>query len=265
MPDSLPLRLIVGALLATLIAGAAVRAGALTRSGALAAIIVGGGASAAGWNWALLLIAYFVATTLLTRMGRRTKEARTGDVVAKGGTRDWWQVAANGGVFVVAAGWTAIATDSITVMALGVGALAAAAADSWATEIGTLAARPPRSILTFRPVAPGTSGGMSVPGTLSMASGAAFVSLLALLLGFSPVVAVAATAGGIAGALVDSLLGATLQARRWCPACKRSTEQPVHRCGTATLPRGGVPWLDNDAVNFACTLSGGVMAALLAG
>lgn len=261
-------RLILGALLATLIAAVALRAGALTRSGAVAAVVAGSVATAAGWRWALVLIAYFAATTVLSRVGRRAKAARTGDVVAKGGDRDWRQVAANGGVFMVAAAGQAFAgeaTDTNLLAAVGIGALAAAAADSWATEIGTLAAEPPRSILTLRPVPPGTSGGISLPGTLAMVAGAAFVGIVALVLGFSVVVAQAVVTGGVAGAVVDSLLGATVQARRWCTACSRATEQPVHRCGTPTEVRGGVRWLDNDAVNFACTLAGGLLAAAVVG
>lgn len=227
-------------------------------------------ATAAGREWALLLIAWFVLASLLTRVGRRAKETRTGDVVAKGGTRDWRQVAANGGIFTLAAGWTAVAPvahlpgAAHTVAALGVGALAAAAADSWGTEVGTLAARAPRSILTLRPVPPGTSGGVSVPGTVATVAGALVTGLLAVALGFPVVVVQAAAIGGVFGALVDSLLGATVQARRWCPTCERSTEQPLHRCGTPTAARGGWRWLDNDAVNFACTVAGGLLAAVLA-
>jgi uncharacterized protein (TIGR00297 family) len=223
-------------------------------------------ATAAGWGWATLLVAYFVTTTGLTRVGRRAKEARTGDVVAKGGARDWRQVAANGGVFAFAAAWAAIGlNDGAAIAALGVGSLAAAAADSWGTEVGTLSARPPRSILTLKRVPPGTSGGVSLPGTIALVAGAAFIAALALLAGFPGGVVRAAAAGGVFGALVDSVLGATLQARRWCPACARATEQPVHRCGAESVQRGGVAWLDNDAVNFACALSGGLLAAALAG
>lgn len=265
-PDVLT-RFIIGAFLAGLIVAPAIRAGALTRSGGLAALVAGSVTTAAGWPWAILLVAYFIVTTALTRVEHRAKSRRTGDVVAKGGARDWRQVAANGGVFTIAAAWIAVAGDpgGAGVTAFGIGALAAAAADSWGTEVGTLAKSPPRSILTLRPVPTGTSGGISMPGTIALAAGAAFIALLALVLGFPATVARAALAGGIFGAIVDSLLGATLQARRWCPACERETEQPVHRCGTETTSRGGVRWLDNDAVNLACTLAGGLLAAVIAG
>jgi len=55
------------------------------------------------------------------------------------------------------------------------------------------------------------------------------------------------------GALFDSLLGATVQAIYYCPACQKETERnPVHSCGTETTQIRGWTWLGNDWVNFAC-------------
>jgi uncharacterized membrane protein len=87
-------------------------------------------------------------------------------------------------------------------------------------------------------------------------------------------VAVAATAlvprafwavftGGVAGALLDSVLGASLQALAWCPACARATERDPHSCGTPTQPLRGLSWFGNDAVNFAATAGGAFVAVLL--
>jgi uncharacterized membrane protein len=69
--------------------------------------------------------------------------------------------------------------------------------------------------------------------------------------------------GGAAGAMADSLLGATLQERRWCDACALATERRVHDCGTRTRLAGGLAWMDNDAVNLLATLTGAVVAATL--
>ena len=69
---------------------------------------------------------------------------------------------------------------------------------------------------------------------------------------------------GVAGAVVDTIVGAWWQARRWCPSCERETEQARHRCGAATVPYRGVSWLGNDAVNLICTVAGAaVMGAIL--
>jgi uncharacterized membrane protein len=65
---------------------------------------------------------------------------------------------------------------------------------------------------------------------------------------------------GTAGALVDSLLGATLQAIYICPNCKKETEQyPSHTCGAATQRVRGLPWLNNDLVNLTCILVGAMI------
>lgn len=215
---------------------------------------------AAGWAWGAILIAYFVSSSMLSRMGAGVKARRTASVVEKGDARDAVQVIANGGVF------AALACASAGAPLAGVaaaGALAAAAADTWATETGTLLDAAPRSLRTLRRVPPGTSGGMSLPGTLALVAGALAVALLARLLGLTPAVLAVAT-GGVAGAMADSLLGVTLQERRWCAACERATERGVHDCGAETSRVGGIAWMDNDAVNFTATAVGAGVAAAVA-
>jgi uncharacterized membrane protein len=96
-----------------------------------------------------------------------------------------------------------------------------------------------------------------------MVAGAVLVALAARWLGLTDALAAIAIAG-CAGALADSLLGATLQERRWCDVCGRATERQVHDCGAATRRTGGIALVDNDAVNLAATLTGAAAAALLA-
>jgi uncharacterized protein (TIGR00297 family) len=259
-------RALAGLLIALTVALAARRAHALSLGGATAAIVVGMIAVAAGWAWGVLLIAYFVASIALSRLRSAEKAARTGDVVAKGGARDAFQVVANGGLFaVMALAAAALAPDSLAermLTAAALGALAASTADTWATEIGSLATRPPRSILTWRPVAPGTSGGVNVLGMLAMIAGAAFIAYGGRALALEvPILAV--VLGGFLGAIADSVVGATLQDRRWCDTCQKSTERLVHGCGTATRHAGGITVVDNDLVNLIATFAGAAIAAFL--
>lgn len=256
------MRALTGVVLAAAIAGASWRLRALSLSGAVAATIVGTIAVAAGWSWCLLLVAFFVTSSLLSRYRAREKASRTGGVVAKTDRRDAVQVLANGAPFALAA-TLALLDPGGPWHAAGAGALAAAASDTWATELGTLARAAPRSILNGRVVPPGTSGGITVLGLAGAAAGALFLGALVVMVGWGSRIALAVVAGGLGGSTIDSLLGATGQARRWCDSCGISTERAVHDCGTVTVHAHGARWLDNDVVNLVAGVAGAAIAVLL--
>jgi len=240
---------------------AQVRIKGLSSSGTIAAIAAALLCAAAGWTWLILLLAFYVSSTLLSRFHSDAKLARAGNVVAKGGDRDMWQVAANGSVFTAVALLSAL-THSPALFGAGAGAIAASAADTWATEIGTLSSQIPRSIISLERVPVGTSGGITLAGLAGSAAGALFIGVAAIILGWPLKVGAAALIGGLAGSLIDSILGATLQSRRWCTTCDLGTERVVHTCGTTTLPAGGLGWMENDLVNFFCSLAGALLGYL---
>jgi len=252
-----------GVVLSGVIAAVAYRARALSASGALAAVAAGTLTMTAGWSWGGVLIAYFVSSALLSRFRASRKESLTAGRLEKTGPRDATQVLANGGVFALAAIGYRLSPDPLW-QALGAGALAASAADTWATEIGTLARAKPRSILDWRPVETGTSGGITSQGLVAGLSGAGFVALIAWLVRWPAVTAIAALVGGAIGCLLDSVIGASLQAHRWCTTCEANTEQRIHRCGTHTTVTGGLRWLDNDGVNAISTIGGALFGATAA-
>lgn len=277
---------LIGALFAAVIAVVAWRAHALTAGGAIAAFIVGTLTYASGTlGFTLVLLAFFVPSVVLSRIGRARKRALVD--VGKHGPRDAMQVIANGGVATVCAVVWAFHPDPRWALAFA-GAYAAATADTWATEIGTLAQRQPRSILTLRPVPTGMSGGITLPGTLAEMGGAVWLGITGLFgialayvlnagdFGFSwqthaPMAIVfplalllAIPVGGIAGATADSLLGATLQELRFCEACKRTCETDPHACGEPTQRVRGVPGFSNDVVNLLATVVGAAVAFGLA-
>jgi uncharacterized protein (TIGR00297 family) len=258
--------------LAGAIAAVAWRVRSLSGSGAWAALAVGTIALRASWGLGALLIAWFVLAALLSRVGKHQKARRVEAIVAKTNARDAWQVLANGAVFAGAcAGVVVIGSASGPLSTLyavgGAGALAAAGADTWATEVGTLYGDAPWSIRTRSRVAVGTSGAITLLGSLAMVAGATVIALVAVAFGavpFGTIGVLAVAAGGVSGASTDTLLGAWLQERRLCPRCALETERPVHVCGTPTTPVAGVALLDNDAVNFACTVIGAGVAMLVA-
>lgn len=256
-------RALIGSVLATVAALLAWRARSLSGTGAVAAAACGTACVLGGWPWAALLIAYFLAATALSRAGRNDKEARSAGVVAKGGSRDAMQVLANGGIYSLAAALSAAVPATALVWG-AVGALAAASADTWATEIGIWLGGEPRLITNGTIVRSGTSGGVTAAGLLGSLSGAAWVALCAMLAGFrGHEIVIAALIGGVGGSIFDSLIGATLQERRWCDACAEPTERTVHLCGAATRRVGGVTRLDNDVVNLVATVAGFVLGVVV--
>lgn len=238
---------ILGGILAAAVALAAYRTRALTIDGAAAAFVVGAIVfGSGGWPAAAVLFAFFIPSAVISRHGNQHASPRNG-----------WQVLANGGVAAVCA----LAAPRAGLFAAAfAGAFAAASADTWGTEIGTRSRSAPVSILTLRRVEAGRSGGITALGTAATICGALCVAAVASAVRVAPFWGVAA--GGVAGALLDSVLGASLQALRWCPVCERECETRRHGCGNATVLRRGAGWLENDGVNFAATLGGAIVASL---
>ena len=255
-------RALAGFFLAGAIALVARAVRALSAGGAVAAVLVGTGAAIAGWTWAAVLIVFFVTSSALSRFRHATRETRIGRIVEKGSERDAVQVLANGGVFAAGA-LLATSTGETAWAAAALGALAAATADTWATEVGTVTAGLPRSIVAFKPLPAGTSGGVTVPGTLASIAGAAFIAGVSYFMGVGRASA-AVFVGGVLGSLADSLIGGTVQERRWCDGCSEATERRTHYCGRTTRVVGGLPGVRNDFVNVVCTLVGAGVAALIA-
>jgi uncharacterized protein (TIGR00297 family) len=234
--------------------------GHLTANGALTAALVGGFTfGLGGLIPAVLLIIFFLSSSVLSRLGAERKQALA-VAFAKGGRRDIGQVLANGGIPVILAVLYGLSGGSLWLAGL-VGALAASTADTWATEIGVLARRQPFLISTGERVEPGTSGAVTPEGTLAALGGAGVIGSAAWFLHGTETLGVLALVGGLVGALFDSLLGATVQAIYHCPTCGKETERhPYHTCGSETTILRGWYWLNNDGVNFASSFIGGLAA-----
>jgi len=251
----------LGAMASAIVCFVAFRLRLLDGTGAFAAFIVGTLAfGALEVRGAAILLAFFVSSVLLSRLGKNAKRVLLSDI-GKTGSRDAAQVVANGGVAALCALGVALGWEGRYEIAFA-GAFAAATADTWGTEVGALFGGTPRSILTFRPVGVGISGGVTAIGTAAELAGALFLAAVAYAFGVHAFLAV--LAGGFGGALVDSILGASLQALRWCPQCARASERAPHSCGATTSHLRGLGWFGNDGVNFAATLAGAAIAFALA-
>jgi uncharacterized protein (TIGR00297 family) len=221
------------------VAWAGHRAGTVTQSGAVAGALIGTTIYVCtGWQgWTLLLVT-FVAASVASRTGL-TRKVLLGIAEERGGRRGAGNAIANTGV-AAAAGVVALTAADPALAALAFAtALAAGGSDTIASEIGKAWGRRTWSITSLSRVPPGTSGAMSLEGTLAGIVGAAGLGLAAIALGLVPrsalwIVVVASTAG----ALLESWLGATLEAP-------------------------GI--LNNDMLNFINTAAAALIALALAG
>lgn len=254
-------RWLTAPLLGPALAIAAWRRGALSRSGALGAAVIGTAIFGAdGLRGSALLLFFFGSSTMLSRLSSRDDAA-----AETGPRRTLAQVLANGGLPAALALWNAWRPSS-RLRAAYAGALAAANADTWATEVGARSAAAPRLITSGRRVPRGVSGGVTPLGTAASLAGALALGALHATLERRPALAWRLGLAGFSGALADSVLGASLQAAYTCHRCGAYTEDRAHAHDGAapalTLVRG-LPAMTNDTVNLCASLSGALVGAWL--
>jgi Raf kinase inhibitor-like YbhB/YbcL family protein/uncharacterized protein (TIGR00297 family) len=267
------LQLPLGIILAAIIAVAAYLVKSLSRSGAIAAFVLGSVIfGIGGISWSILLLAFFISSSGLSKLFKKRKLALD-EKFSKGSRRDAGQVAANGAIAGILTILFPLFGGSSWIWAAFAGALAAVNADTWATELGVLSKSSPRLITTGMTVEPGTSGGISLAGTLAALGGSMFIAIPAVLFqpaGFSLnnwqnlLLFLIITFSGLAGSMIDSFLGATIQAIYFCSNCQKQTEKhPLHSCGNPTRLIRGNAWLNNDWVNTFCSFSGAILAGII--
>jgi uncharacterized protein (TIGR00297 family) len=264
---SLITQLVLGFFLAISVSYLATRVHSLSRGGAIAATLVGTIIfGLGGWQWSVLLLAFFISSSALSRLFKDRKRGAN-EKFSKGSERDAGQVLGNGGLATAFVLLNAIFPHQLWTWIGFAAALASVNADTWATELGTLNPNPPRMIVDLRKrVEAGTSGGVSLWGTIAALLGASVIGMLAAVL-YSNVdwsLFILITISGLLGSLFDSFLGATVQAMYFCPRDQKETEKhPLHTCGTQTIQIRGWKWLNNDWVNFACSASGVIVIQLI--
>ena len=160
----------------------------LSYDGACLAFVVGLVSCAASIKLGLTLIAFFLGSSKVTRIGaERKKKIEDGHQV--GGNRNWVQVAANGGLATLLAAYLWLHTTrhgghpelhldfaahplESWLQSAYLCHYACCNADTWASELGVLSRSEP--ILVTRPwrrVPAGTNGGITWAGTLASAAG----------------------------------------------------------------------------------------------
>jgi uncharacterized protein (TIGR00297 family) len=259
------LRILVGLILSVLIGGLAYRRHSLTAGGWLGAVLTGTLTFGfGGWSWGLALVAFFATSSALSHFRQAHKQRIAGEKFEKSGRRDLLQALANGGAGALLALIYGLSGEPPALLALFAGIMATVAADTWATELGVLSSHQPRLVTTWRQVEPGTSGAITTIGLLASSAGALMIGLVLLVAeraergGWHPWLLAAALLGGLGGSLADSLLGATVQAIYRSP--NGETERHTAPDGTPNSLARGLPWMNNDLVNFLSSLMGGLIA-----
>ncbi len=255
----------VGIFLSAIVAFASSKAKFLTANGSAATFLLAGFIfGLGGWKWSLPILAFFILSSLLSKM-RKKINAGVEDYFEKTGTRDYMQVFANGGLGGILICINAI-YPSETWYLLYIALLSAVCADTWATEIGTMKKTKTYNVLTFKPAEQGISGGISVFGTFGAFIGSLVIALSGalwiefdLLQYFMIIIA-----AGVFGSFFDSILGATIQAQMQCGVCEKITEKEIH-CGKRTDHVKGFHWMNNDFVNLLAGLGGGLFILLFIG
>lgn len=221
----------------------------VTLDGMKSAVVLGTITFGFGGLWlSVALLLFFISGSLITR---RNELLLDPDSNGTGGSRrDGFQVWANGfWVAVFALCWFLFSAQAFLLAAYAV--IATAAADTWSTELGSHKKDRTRLITTFKKVAPGTDGGVSLKGTVASVAGSALIASILIfeLHNISPALLAVVFAAGFIGALADSILGAVIQTRPVLDAGSEPKEIPTD---TAT----------NCLVNWISTGIGGVIALI---
>ena len=155
---------------------------ALTRAGlvhaAILGILVGGGL---GWRGYVVVAAYFLVGTAVTRLGRALKEAK-GIAEKRGGARGPENV------------WGSALTGAVCAVGFAIGgqpwwwlgycaSFAAKLADTVSSEVGKAYGRRTFLVTTWQAVPPGTEGAVSLEGSLAGIAAALLLSGLGTVLG----------------------------------------------------------------------------------
>jgi uncharacterized protein (TIGR00297 family) len=234
----------------------------LTFSGSVAAVIVGVSVYLGFDVKGLVLLGAFFATSSFWSKYKSSLKAEMEDKLEKGATRDWQQVAANGGLAAVISVFYYFYPETILVIAYCI-AIGSANSDTWASEIGSLSKHRPMFVRTLKRVEKGTSGAISFLGTVAALGGAILIASLGFYL-FSLTVIdfLLIFFFGFLGNIIDTMIGAFFQQVYRCHVCGIETEKK-HHCKQRTMKNKGIPFLNNDFVNFLSGLLSVLLAIIL--
>lgn len=229
----------------------------LSFSGLIAALILGFTLMiSGGLIFIVPLLTFFLSASFLTHYKGEKKKSIEKDLYEKTGKRDHIQVIANGGAAFIIGIIHLFTHGELTVLAL-FAAFAATNADTWASELGILSRKRPISIINFKPVQKGISGGITFLGCHASVGGSFLITMVyipAMLLQNMDcqeiiINSILIFSAGVIGASIDSILGALVQPVYVHTDSGRFTEKEFQN-GTKNRKIKGFYFFSNDMINF---------------
>jgi len=284
---------IIGFIIVGLFGLFSIKAGIVDYSGLIAGFIVGFGVWVfGGGSWFLIILTFHLVAGAFTKF-KYERKRKAGFAQEKGGARGWPNVFANGSVALLCAmiggisifcsqnnSFIIIENSNLVGLAFFgfLGSISTMSADTLGTEIGLLSNSKPRLITHLsKKVEPGTSGGVTILGELGGIIGSLVVSVIAWFVyiihriyhlpfielpfaGFELIII--GIISGLAGGVVDSIIGATVQGLFQCQGtCGKITEKNKH-CGVPARHIRGWKILDNNMVNLLASIAGAIVSII---
>ncbi len=213
-----------------------------------------------GFSAFSLFFFFFFSCSILSKMKRTYNKMEK-----KGSRRDLMQVLANGLPAVLALFLSRSPHFYMIALVGYSSSLAEAASDTFASTFGIMSKHDPVSIITFTKVPKGISGGVTVRGLLFSLLGSTLMAIMHYSVISNNIHHALIIAGtGFLGALIDSVLGATVQ-EHFETADGALTEKEYDESGERNRRVRGIPGFDNDIVNMLSGLLALSLSLFLAG
>lgn len=240
---------LIGLLLSIVIAFMAYRKKSLDTSGFISATVVGTLLYVFGtYILFSLLIFFFISSSIFTKIKTNVEDKKGRSAV---------QVLANS-LMALIFSIAFYITSRYEFLYIGGIAIAASTSDTWASEIGKLSKGKVFSILNFKMMDKGESGGISILGLFASFVGSFIISILFILLlsTYTTIslndwwIVVVMTIGGLLGSILDSYLGILIQ-EKYIDHQGHILEKVKSRKIFKKL--SGISFINNDFVNFLMT------------
>ena len=205
-------------------------------------------------NYILIFIIFFVLSSLISKILKKENS-----YLIKGSERDLIQVYSNGGIALLICIYDYFLPSNLNILLFS-SSIAAAMADTWGTEFGKLSRSRPISIITLKSINHGESGGITLVGTLASFIGSCIIGFSTYyLFKVSDLDIALVILSGFIAALIDSILGATIQGKFKF----KSTSKVIEKQIKGTIHISGFKWMTNDMVNLANTFISPIIFIIL--